>query len=557
MAGWDTPTVDPDERAEAGANPMVAPQEPILDANQIQGGAVPGFMKPHMAVLALRIEDVGGAKAWLADLAPTVTTLAQAMVSNVAVREYRGLGRERIERLGMIPQGMDDAWLSVSLSSGSMARLLAGGPYAEDVAAFTDAGFQAGMAARSSLLGDPQDPSAEGNPANWVVGSPGGDAVDVLMVVGADHPETGEGLLDQVREQARGSGLTVVYEEWGHKLDKIGKEHFGFQDGVSQPGVRGYHSEDPGSCVTPRTIDPTIVPDAWLYGLPGQDLVWPGEFVFGYPKSAADPLMAGRVNLPGPWWSRNGSYLVFRRLRQDVAGFWRWVNAYAESLEQRSSFRGVTPEWLAARIVGRWPSGAPVSRQPHGDDEWLGANRLANDDFGYAASAVAPPGSESSEWPPAEADPLGLVCPMSAHIRKVNARETPSDAGGRRASFERRLLRRGLPYGERLPPPFDEDPQKGDRGLLFLSYQASIEDQFEFVSRSWMNSPTNPRSPGGHDLLVGQNGTPGAKRARSAGVLAKDGTHATLTAPSDFVIPTGGGYFFSPSIDALREVLAR
>ena len=539
-----------------GANPMIAPREPYLDGHQIQGSVLPGFMKPHMAVLGLRIEDVGGAKAWLAELAPTVTTLAQAMVSNLAVREFRGLGRERIERLGMIPPDMDDAWLSVAFSCEGMARLLAGGPGAQDLAAFADAGFRAGMAARSSLLGDPQEPSAEGHPANWVVGSPGGEAVDVLAVVGADYPQTGEGLLDWVRERARGSGLTVVYEEWGHKLDPIGREHFGFQDGVSQPGVRGYYSDDPGSYVTPRTIEPSVVPDTWLYGLPGQNLVWPGEFVFGYAKSAADPLMAGRVNLPGPWWSRNGSYLVFRRLRQDVAGFWRWVDEQARDLRRAPGFESVTPEWLAARIVGRWPSGAPVSRRPDADDPWLGANRLANDDFGYAASAVAPPQSDSGEWPPAEADPLGLVCPMSAHIRKVNARETPSDLGGRRASFERRLLRRGLPYGERLAPPFGEDPRAGDRGLLFLSYQASIEDQFEFVSRSWMNSPTNPRSPSGHDLLVGQNATPGANRERRAAVFAQDGRHVTLTAPADFVIPTGGGYFFSPSIEALKGVLA-
>jgi Dyp-type peroxidase family len=288
--------------------------------------------------------------------------------------------------------------------------------------------------------------------------------------------------------------------------------------------------------------------------------VWPGEFVFGYPKSAADPLLAGKVNLPGPWWSRNGSYVVFRRLRQDVAGFREWVNAYAQGLAQQPDFEGVTAEWLAARIVGRWPSGAPVSRLPDGDDEELGVNRLANNNFGYAAQASALPlveGGEPDVWPQAAADPVGLVCPLSAHIRKVNAREAANDLGGRRASFERRLLRRGLPFGEPLPEhsPSGGDPHAGERGLLFVSYQASIEDQFEFLNRDWMNSPTNPRSPSGYDLLVGQNPTPTAERARDAGVFAKDGARAQLSAPADFVIPTGGGYFFSPSIEALGSVL--
>jgi Dyp-type peroxidase family len=540
----------------------MSPQEPILEGDQIQGNVVPGFMKPHMTILALRIDDVGRAKTWFGDIAPMVTTLAQSMNSHVKVREHRGLGPERIKRLGKVPRGVDDAWLNVGVSYEGLSKLLAAGPYARDVEAFADVGFQRGLAARSSLLGDPTDPAAEGNPANWVVGAPGTATADVLVVIGADRAEECARLFKQVRKQATGSGLAVVYEEQAQKLDAIGKEHFGFQDGVSQPGVRGRLSEAPDSYVTPRSIDPKAVPDAWLYGLPGQYLVWPGEFVFGYPKSGADPLMAGAVNLPGPWWSRNGSYLVFRRLRQDVAGFWQFVSTYAQGLSEQPGFEGITPEWLAARLVGRWPSGAPVSRLADGDEEKLGVDRLANNNFGFATGATAVPlagGGESNGWPQAAADPVGLVCPMSAHIRKVNAREAASDLGGRRASFNRRILRRGLHFGPRLHEPLgpDPDPADGNRGLLFVSYQASIEDQFEFLNSSWMNSATNPRSPSGYDLLVGQNGTVGANRERSAGIFGKDGTSAVLWATADLVIPTGGGYFFSSSIDALKEVLAR
>ncbi len=138
-----------------------------------------------------------------------------------------------------------------------MGKLLAGGAHAADVAAFTDAGFQAGLAARSALLGDPTDPSAEGNPARWLFGGPGREA-DVLLICGADRAEKGTELLDGVRDRALECGASVLYEETGSKIDAIGKEHFGFQDGISQPGVRGRLSSDPGSYVTKQNHRPIV-----------------------------------------------------------------------------------------------------------------------------------------------------------------------------------------------------------------------------------------------------------------------------------------------------------
>ena len=208
-------------------------------------------------------------------------------------------------------------------------------------------------------------------------------------------------------------------------------------------------------------IDPSYTPDAWLYGLPGQYLVWPGEFVFGYPKAGADPLLPGQVNLPGPAWSRNGSYVVFRRLRQDVAGFWKFVHDYAAGLNKRPGFEGITEDWLAARVLGRWPSGAPVSRVPAPTTRRSASTASRTTTSGSPRPprrCRSPAASKSNDWPEAPADPVGLTCPMSAHIRKVNARETPGDFGGRRASFNRRILRRGLPYGERLEKPLARIP---------------------------------------------------------------------------------------------------
>ena len=535
-----------------------APVEPYLDGDEIQGNVLPGFMKPYMAVAALTIGDVASAKGWLTDVAPRITTLAEAMQSRAKVRAFRGLGAERRNRLGALPPGMNDVWLNIGLSSGGLKKLLSGGKHAGDLGLFVDQGFQRGLAARSSLLGDPTDPAADGHPANWVFGGPGREA-DVLLILAADDAEDGARVLAQVRADAVASGLTVRYEESGQKLDAVGKEHFGFQDGISQPGVRGRLAGLPGDFITPRTIDPSRLPDAWLYGLPGQYLVWPGEFVFGYPRSAADPLTPGQVNLPGPAWSKNGSYLVFRRLRQDVAGFRAFLAQSAETLSAQPGFEGVTPEWVGARLVGRWPSGAPVARLPYGDNPALGVDRLANNNFGFAADAADDPlaaGLKAGQWPEAKADPVGLTCPMSAHIRKVNAREAANDLGGRRASFSRRILRRSQLFGPALGESSGHDPANGNRGLLFACYQASIEDQFEFLCNGWMGSAKRPRSPGGFDMVIGQNGVPGDRRERSCTVFGRGAATATLTTMNDFVVPTGGGYFFSPSISALKEVLA-
>ncbi len=534
---------------------VLPPDEPLLDVDDIQGNILPGFMKPHMTLLALAINDADGVRRFLQRL--QVTTLADVMRSRVKVRAVRTL-RPTGRQVGAVPGEVDDLWLNVALSWKGLEKLASDRPrLKEDLGAFTDAAFRHGLAARSASLGDPTDPAAEGSPGNWVVGGPNREA-DLLLVVAADDPVRLTYTLVNLRRSAENCQLDVLHEEHGAKFDDRGSEHFGFQDGISQPGVRGRVGET--DFLAYREIDRAETPDTWLYGLPGQLLVWPGEFVFGYPGASADPLVPGEVKRPGPAWSRNGSYLVYRRLRQDVAGFWGFIDAEAERLRVQPGFDTWTADRLAAALVGRWRSGAPLLRAPDADDEELGTNRMANNSFGYArpAGALALTNGEDSagRWPEAVADPVGLRCPMAAHIRKVNSRETPNDVGASRASLDRRLLRRGIPYGKALTDPTAEDPQDGNRGLIFLSYQTSIVDQFEFLNSRWMNSSVNPRSPSGHDLLVGQNGQPGENRVRRCTVFGAGLDKATIEMQQDYVVPTGGGYFFSPSISALRDTLA-
>jgi Dyp-type peroxidase family len=539
---------------------VLPPEEPLLDVDDIQGNALPGFMKPHMIVLALAIGDVRGAREFLRGL--KVTSLAEVMTSRVHVRAIRTLNPSGA-RIGAVPDGLDDLWLNLGLSYRGLQKLAKDRELLnKQLEDFTDAGFRLGLAARSSSLGDPTATEAEGHPGNWVVGGPGKEP-DILLVLAGDDPTRVEYFAKDLRRSAEQLELDVLHEDRGAKFDARGSEHFGFQDGISQPGVRGRVGEH--AFLAYRQIEPSIVPDTWLYGLPGQLLVWPGEFVFGYPGSSADPLVPGPVKQPGPSWSRNGSYLVFRRLRQDVAGFWDFMATEAKRLSGQPGFEGWTDHRLAAALVGRWKSGAPLLRAPDADNEELGADRLANNSFGYGKPAgtlgLVDGQTTNGRWPEAVADPVGLVCPLAAHIRKVNSRESPNDMGASRASLDRRILRRGLPYGEplRVPAPGQADgadQDDGERGLLFISYQSSIADQFEFLNNRWMGSPVNPRSPSGHDMVVGQNGQPGEHRERSCVVFGKDLEEETISTSSDYVIPTGGGYFFSPSISALRDTLA-
>jgi Dyp-type peroxidase family len=293
----------------------------------------------------------------------------------------------------------------------------------------------------------------------------------------------------------------VYPDELAVPLD--GREHFGFADGLSQPFL-------PGPGREPRH---------------GDDPVATGEILLGYPNAYG--------KLPqSPHWGdldvgRNGTYLVFRKLAQDVAGFWGWLDARARELDPASAAE--LRELLAAKLVGRWRSGAPLALTPDRDDPAF-ATPAKRNAFGYLAG-----------------DPHGLRCPISSHVRRAN----PRDARGGSAEdssevvSRHRILRRGRSYGEPLADVTRDDGVP--RGLYFISLQASIARGFEFIQQTWLSSPGFHGLHGEPDPIVG-NG---------------DGTsHVTIPAlplrlrlrnvPS-VVTVLGGGYFFMPSLTALAR----
>jgi len=525
-----------------------APVEPVLEMGDIQGIAVPGFFKPHHTLLYVRLPDNPSVVAHFRKLLGGMPVATAAETLNDR-RSYRS------SKPGSTERAKSDARVLMAIGFTYQGLL----KFTPGAFSIQSEAFRLGLPARSRILGDPPDPSNEGNPANWVVG--GRDAeLDALVVLAGGSRERVSARAAAIVKEMSDFGADVKFENGDTGRGKFkGHEHFGFDDGVSQPGIRGRASAAPNDWISDRQIDPTQVPAAWLYGDPGQDLIWPGEFVLGYPSTSPDPLLPGRLSPSTPAWTRNGSFLVYRRLRQDVGLFWRTMRDEAARIGKLPGFAGMTADRLAALLVGRWKSGAPVNRVPKGDNPKLGKDTLANNNFRFDSDTPTfrLVGGHVDKFSAAKADPAGVTCPWAAHIKKVNVRDSSSDVGARSATLERRILRVGIPFGEYLQNRYAElenDPQKGQRGLLFLSIQSSIEEQFEFLQARWMNDDTRPKTPGGHDMIIGQNAA-AQNGIRRCSVFGAGFAQAEVAADKQWVIPTGGGYFFLPSVSALRLVL--
>ncbi|MEX2627014.1 MAG: Dyp-type peroxidase [Ilumatobacteraceae bacterium] len=491
--------------------------EPILATGDIQGNVIPGFHTPFQAFVFLQIGSVESVGPWLRAL--RITSLADVLRA--------GGGRDA--------GGPTRPWLNIALTYAGLRKLL------PDVDGLTDVPLKQGMGRRSNLLGDPAAPDDDGFSGNWVVGGSEA-AVDVLLLVAGRERDAVLAEVDRLRRELPAGGR-VRFVQFGQRPAPPDerREPFGFCDDISQPGIRGRLSDVPGDFLAPSAAagDP-------VHAAPGQVLVWPGEFVFGYPtQHPFDRLRPGLPSHGGPDWTRNGSLLVFRRLRQDVAGFEAFIGSTARRLAaEHPALDGCTAEELAAKLMGRWRSGAPLMTSPDLDRPDLGRDPARNNDFTYLARS----GGRHA------GDPHGRLCPRAAHIRRAYPRDSVTP-GVTEASIERhRLLRRSIPF-------VDRRGDREERGLLFLAYQTSIERQFEFVTRAWLNNPHVLDTDDGHDPIVGQSfGTPGDRgRIFTLRIPSADGEdeRITLRLPDDWVVPTGGAYLFAPAVSTVRALGAK
>ena len=198
-------------------------------------------------------------------------------------------------------------------------------------------------------------------------------------------------------------------------------------------------------------------------------------------------------------------------------------------------------------LVGRWPSGAPIMRSPSADNAALAADDWANNHFLYdddtrpvGLRPIA--GYAGDGFSQAQQDFLGNVCPHFAHVRKTNPRDIATDLGKPHDSMLRFILRRGIPFGPPLVGARRLTPQlvRKEWGLMFTSYGATIEDQFELLTRRWANSALQPNL-GGHDPIIATR-REGPARPLHRLPTASGPRRIRIKMSGD---PTGGGYFFA------------
>jgi len=372
-----------------------------------------------------------------------------------------------------------DTWVSVALTYHGL-RALGVPQNCLDSFAWE---FRQGMAARAKDLGD----TGESSPENWE--RPLGTTdVHVVFVAVAPDKEKLDVVLDRARQAYQGmSGIEAIWRQDCHALPNE-KEPFGFRDGISHPAIEG--SGVPGTNPSERPFKA-------------------GEFVLGYTDE-----MGGVQRTEPELLGRNGTYVAFRKLHQRVAEFRRFLKANSTSPEDE--------ELLAAKMMGRWRSGAPLALCPFHDDPELGADPRRNNDFLYEAD-----------------DPAGFKTPGGSHIRRTNPRDA-SIAGLARIH---RMIRRGTAYGSLLPEGVLED-DGADRGIMFAFVGAHPGRQFEFVQSQWINDGVFIGTGNDKDPIIGSpevNFTVPRRPVRKR-----------LQGLPQFVVTRGGEYCFMPGLRALR-----
>ena len=377
---------------------------------------------------------------------------------------------------------------------------------------------------KQRILGD----IAEDAPKYWEWGGPLEQGkLDILLMLYCSDDENLKKESQKLEIEFSKSNLHLLHKlNTSQEVLESRKEHFGFTDGLSQPII---------NTMNRKTKEPE----------PEENRIAPGEILLGheneYGKFAYSPKIKKIDDDSLIDFGKNGTYLVFRQLEQDVKTFWEYMNSQTQNEEERNM--------LAAKMVGRWPNGAPLVNHPtqepkqyNGDTEPFMFINKSNDAFGFK-------------------------CPIGSHIRRINPRDAftvnhheplPSNKKLKKEikkSIEfvnkHRIVRRGRPYGKPLSSTLDPnemlnapaDSEK--RGIQFICLNANIARQFELLQQTWVSNKFKGLYNDPDPIIGGPNG-----KGKDFTIQSEPLRKKVHNLPK-FVSVKGGAYFFLPSIKAL------
>ena len=453
-----------------------------IDVSDIQGFALKGYNFPHARYLLLELTEPKMARALLLKLLDVITTGERWDLNNKPT-----------------------STVNIAFTHSGLVQLDL--PLASLLSFPLE--FQQGMKARGDILGD----SGQNAPEHWDEVWQG-SRVHAWLAVNARTPGALEKRcrdLLQFIEETHGAKVLESQDACSISID--GKfttaEHFGYTDGFGNPDFEGAERE--------------CVPGQGKLNAQGNwDPLATGEFLLGYADEAGELPVAPIPHLLG----RNGTFMVYRKLHQNVATFRAYLN------EKGAQYAG-GKEKLAAKFVGRWRDGTPLELSPDRPDPAIVSRADQNTRFTYGG------------------DLAGTRCPIGAHIRRSNPRDAFGFNGG--LVNRRRIMRRGMPYGEYVPegqPASDSD----ERGIIFMALNASIFRQFEFVQQQWIEYGNDAHQGNDKDLLIGNH--EGKGRFVIQGTSDPENPPFICGGLKNFVELRGGDYFFVPSLTGLAMMAA-
>ncbi len=379
----------------------------------------------------------------------------------------------------------ENAWINVVFSYAGLRKLVGDRP----LAGFPRE-FQQGMAARGAYLGD----VGINAPEHWDLPH-GGNGFDIGLLVIAGSLELKDAKIAIGHEVLEGiAGVELI-----HRLD-VGvpptlREHFGYADGISHPFIEGQGGQP----------------------LPGQDVLKSGEFILGYENELG---VVAALDAP-EWLWRNGSFIAIRKIWQDVAAFRKFLCDAGGGTKEGA-------ELLAAKMMGRWRSGAPLALSPDKDDPDLAHQSARNNDFSYY-----------------DADLEGKRTPAGSHIRRVNPRDALKDS--LTDIRLHRILRRGFAYGPSLQEGVMTD-DGADRGIMLAIINADPGRQFEFVQAQWVNDGDFISQGDRTDPIVGR------RDAADDFLYPAKPVRRRVQGMPAFTATRGGEHVFLPGISGLRRL---